>query len=68
MHKLMPRFFMLPAGALAVIAALAQAHGDQKSATAAVPSIQRAAECTAAAPSNSACAFVVTDTGGTAIR
>jgi hypothetical protein len=66
MHKLMPRFFMLPAGALAVIAALAQAHGDQKPANATVPSIQRAADCvTTAAPS--AC-VVITDSRGTPTR
>lgn len=69
MHKLTPRFFIMPAGALALIAALAQAHGGSNIPASGVsaPAIQRAATCaTAVVPSH--CALAHADSGGTAIR
>jgi hypothetical protein len=69
MNKLSPRLFIVPAGALAIIAALAQAHGGANfsSPAATTPGVQRATACAGPATS-SRCITVRADTGAIAIR
>ena len=61
---LSPRFFTLPVLALAVIAALAQAHGDKELVEAAT--IERAKVCTVPLTAGAACAHA--DVATTLVR